>query len=210
MTQRIGEVVVDGVNIKAIKKVGNEWENGTYRFDLNVDGIKTGVNDWINPSTIMKNDKLIMKRFSSKEVLDENCLFLWNNVAVIYIHDDKATTLKYANDYLQKNPITIQYQLETESVKTVDLTIQDQDDQPTQLKTFNDVTHIETQADSVLPTVILEYGTKNEEVLAALPQDHEEVADAQAALSDAIDSQSDEVETTMMALTEVYEGRNKE
>ena len=52
--------------------------------------------------------------------------------------------------------------------------------------------------------------TQNEEVLAALSQDHEEVADAQAALSDAIDSQSDEVETTMMALTEVYEGRNEE
>ena len=127
------------------------------------------------------------------------------------VKKDKLATLDIngLRQYLSENPLTFITKNE-KTVKTVDLPITDQDDQPTQLKTFNDVTHIETQADSVLPTVILEYGTKNEEVLAALPQDHEEVADAQAALSDAIDSQSDEVETTMMALTEVYEGRNKE
>ena len=205
VTERVGEIVLDGSEDWSLGFGFSDNENGNFECkNINIGN---------------RHNKVISTHFNYDSGTDdrERVRATNSNYIVIYINKTRleSPTVDGFKKWLitQKNsgnPVKVQYQLLEKSIKTVDLTIQDQDDQPTQLKTFNDVTHIETQADSVLPTVILEYGTKNEEALAALSQDHEEVADAQAALSDAIDSQSDEVETTMMALTEVYEGRNKE
>ena len=95
--------------------------------------------------------------------------------------------------------------LAQEVVKTVDVTTVDQDGQPTKLKTFNDVTYIETKAESVLPTVSLEYATKNEEILSILSSEQVETAESQTVLSDAIDTQETEIQDTMVAVTEIYE-----
>ena len=55
--------------------------------------------------------------------------------------------LRNLNNGYHKNPITVQYELATESVKTVDSSIVDQDDNTTDnLHTFDTTTHINTYA----------------------------------------------------------------
>lgn len=68
--------------------------------------------------------------------------------------------------FLASNPIRFEYQLATESVKTVDLTTVDQDGQPTKLKSFNDVTYVEINSANIIPSVDVEVATKIEETLS--------------------------------------------
>lgn len=72
------------------------------------------------------------------------------------------------NGYLQANPITVQYHLATESVKTVDLSIVDQDNQSiNKLSTFEGGTHFDTssQTGSLLPTLGVDVVVDLEETL---------------------------------------------
>ena len=97
------------------------------------------------------------------------------------------------------------YKLAQEVVKTVDLTTVDQDGQPTKLKTFNDITYVEINADPIIPSVNVEVATKIRETLSTLGLDHHELSNTQDKLGQTIDEQTENTDATMMATTEIYE-----
>ena len=68
-----------------------------------------------------------------------------------------SRTLQGFIEYVEQNPFNITYQLATESIKTVDFTIKNQNNQPvSKLSTYNEVTNIITSSKdgSLLPTVV--------------------------------------------------------
>ena len=60
-------------------------------------------------------------------------------------------------NYLSQNPITFQYQLATETIKTVDITVVNQDEEPlSKIKPFEGTMHIEVSGTPLNPTAVLE------------------------------------------------------
>ena len=111
--------------------------------------------------------------------------------------------------WLFNNPITIQYQLATESVKTVDLSVIDQDGNVLpKIKTFNNITHVNVSSDGILPKVEMEVATYNEEDIAnanVMTASMDEIYSVQNELDNTNSIQSEEIDSTMIASTEIYE-----
>lgn len=91
-------------------------------------------------------------------------------------------------------------------VKTVDLSVVDQDGNNTKLKTFNDITHVTLSSEALIPEAELEVATKNEEVLNTMSLEMDDISTTQNALQETSDIQSENVDATMIATTEIYEG----
>ena len=113
--QRIGEVVLDGTSIPAL----NKWEFGSdcTEFNFNAKGIK---GDGVTLSNFAKS-YLKSNRPRNTETVSSNNLD--NTYVLITIQKSKLATdsVEGMNQYLQSNPITIQYELKTPVIKTVDL-----------------------------------------------------------------------------------------
>lgn len=113
--QRIGEVVLDGTSVLAL----NKWEFGSdcTEFNFNAKGIK---GDGVTLSNFAKS-YLKSNRPRNIETVSSNNLD--NTFVLITIQKSKLVTdsVEGMNQYLQSNPITIQYELKTPIVKTVDL-----------------------------------------------------------------------------------------
>lgn len=110
--------------------------------------------------------------------------------------------------YLQSNPITIQYKLANPIVETVDLSVIDQDGNTIpKIKSYKDVTHLEVTVpkQSLLPNVSAEVATDNSKDMPSLTTKHQEISETQSAIQDNIQSQSDEIDTALMATTEIFE-----
>ena len=107
--------------------------------------------------------------------------------------------------WLEENMPPILCQLKESVVKTVDLTTVDQDGQPTKLKTFNDITYVEINADSIIPLVNVEVATKISETLSTMGLQHHDISETQNKLSQTVDEQTENTDATMMATTEIYE-----
>ena len=91
-----------------------------------------------------------------------------------------------------------------ESIKTVDLTVVDQDNQPTQLGTFDDTTHVLLNSEGLIPTAALTVRTKipSGSSTSLLMDD---ISTEQQQLNTTVDEQSENVDATMVATTEIYE-----
>lgn len=173
VTQRIGEIVADGVNFKFVKvsQNANQYGDGSVRFDLQeLNDINTKVsNNWGDASKFIINDRLKTGFFPTfANTKEKDVISMWDKTLVIVFSDTNIRTVKQANDWLKQNPITIQYQLSEESIKTVDLTILDQNGQNVkQLMSFNGGTHFNTGSSvgSPLPTVSVSVETDLEETL---------------------------------------------
>lgn len=110
--------------------------------------------------------------------------------------------------YLQSNPITIQYKLANPIVETVNLSVIDQNGNTIpKIKSYKDVTHLEVTVpkQSLLPNVSAEVATDNSKDMSSLTTKHQEISEAQATIQDNIQSQSDEIDTALMATTEIFE-----
>ena len=106
--------------------------------------------------------------------------------------------------YLQSNPITIQYQLATPTTKTVDLSIVNQDGNETKLRTFDDTTHVLLNSEGLVPTASLTVRTKIPSASStSLLMD--DISTEQQQLEETVDEQSNNVDATMIATTEIYE-----
>lgn len=90
-------------------------------------------------------------------------------------------------------------------VKTVDLSVVDQDGNITKLSTFNDITHVTLSSEGLIPEAELEVATKNKEVLNTMSLEMEDISTTQTALEETSNTQSENVDATMMATTEIYE-----
>ena len=198
VTERIGEIVLDGSQ----KMVLNHTLDDVLGFYME---------SKIVGSSYLKYlmcDKLPVK--SIYNVNEEGIRAIGGDSPFrLYFTISKSKLSSYdvdgLNNYLKQNPITVHYRLITESIKTVDLTTVDQDGQPTKLKTFNDITHVEIKADNVIPSVDVEVATKISETLAALDQQQLDISNTQNKLGQTIDEQTENTDATMMATTEIYE-----
>ena len=95
--------------------------------------------------------------------------------------------------------------LTQEVVKTVDLTVVDQDNQPTQLGTFENITHVSLEAENLIPEVEMEVATRISEELASASPLMDDISTKQEQLNTTVDEQSDNVDATMIATTEIFE-----
>ena len=115
-------------------------------------------------------------------------------------------TLEELIEYLKLNKPRIFYVDEEKSVKTVDLSVVDQDENDTKLSTFDDTTHVILSSEGLIPEAELEVATKNEEVLNTMSFEMDDISTTQNALQETSNTQSENVDATMLATTEIYEG----
>lgn len=95
--------------------------------------------------------------------------------------------------------------LTQEVVKTVDLTTVDQDNKPTQLGTFENVTHVSLESAGLIPTLEMEAATRISTELASASPLMDDISTEQQQLETTVDEQSNNVDATMIATTEIYE-----
>ena len=198
MTERIGEVVLDG---------SQPMDADSFGVYIQMDDVKR-LADYTNIITCDKLPTIPTYRDLPKvtngisgysrveNYLGQNWLYLKINNSV-----DKNEIAQW----LSENPITVQYHLETESIKTVDLTVVNQDNQPTQLGTFENVTHVSLEAENLIPEVEMEVATRISKELASASPLMDDISTKQEQLNTTIDEQSNNVDATMIATTEIYE-----
>ena len=92
----------------------------------------------------------------------------------------------------------------TPTTKTVPLTVINQDSNETKLKTFDDTTHVLLESEGLIPTASLTVRTKIPSASStSLLMD--DISTKQEQLNTTVDEQSNNVDATMIATTEIYE-----
>ena len=196
--QRIGEIVLDG---------SESWGAGsligdTMRFGATTQEYK------MKSSSDGLCDKVQYIRYNNEDIEHVRIdgatpygnISLWVNKSRLSTQNTNGLKL-----WLQSNPITIQYELATPVVKTVDLTTVDQDNQPTKLGTFENVTHVSLESAGLIPEVEMEVATRISEELASASPLMDDISTKQEQLETTVDEQSNNVDATMIATTEIYE-----
>lgn len=195
LTQRIGEV-----------DLTKGWQSINYQDD---DFISLYKSDKI--FTIKQNavcDKLPIETWGNLEGNKKECV--WVNGPTswgVILSKTKATNREEIIEWVSQN-LEINYKLATPIVKTVDLDVVDQDGNTIpKIKSYNDVTHLEVSIpkQSLLPNVSAEVATDNSKDMSSLTIKHQEISEAQSTIEDNIQSQSDEIDTALMATTEIFE-----
>ena len=155
MIQRIGEIVLDGSDDEGYSK--EITSSGIVRF--NFSGNSNNITQKSKPHGQALCDKLIT---SNKDIDNLDYVKVHSNNGGFWIYQaDKDLDVNTFKEKLKINPLTIKYQLKTESVKTVDLSILDQDNQPTtQLNSFANG-YIQVSSQGLIPSVDYEVPTSN-------------------------------------------------
>ena len=145
LTQRIGEIVFDGSENWEVVDV---TKNNTMAF-LNRDTYKIGA---INGKVVSDKLPTITQSFLTYD--SGNGVRLTTEIYINLLKSQLPTEdIAGFKEWLSQNPITVQYQLATESIKTVDLTVLDQDNNPTTFHSYNETTHINTSSDGLVPFI---------------------------------------------------------
>lgn len=159
VTQRIGEINTSSLNESHF--IGYALEpSGLYRMTINVESL--------NVNGLIECDKLPVVPFTDSWDLPYECVALYSGGILLYLKDT-PTVESFVNKAIGLDLI-IQYVKSQNSVKTVDLTILDQNGQNVkQLMAFNGGTHFVTGSfeGSPLPTVSVDVETDLEETLMA-------------------------------------------
>ena len=155
VTQRIGEVVLDGSSDESINMITID-DPTLVRFNVyNVAEVKTG-----NKSKMLCRSLpyvFIHGLNGGATTVSQECISNHSqdtNMISIIIKRDKLSSVSVTGfrTYLQTNPLTIQYQLATESVKTVDLSVVDQDGKTlSQIKPIEGSMHLNTSGETIKP-----------------------------------------------------------
>ena len=208
VVERIGEIVLDGGEDEVwARNISLSNDNySTSLFTLNVKGIKRELNNCLSK----KCDKFpVNPDYSHSNDIEGIHQIIDNQIAIrvlkTKLSEDSAEGF---NSWLSNNPLTVQYKLLTESVKTVDLNVVDQDGNTIpKVKSHNGTTHLEVTVpkQSLLPNVSAEVATDNSKDMSSLTVKHQEISETQSAIEDNIQSQSDEIDTALMATTEIFE-----
>ena len=155
LIQRIGVMVLDGINMNMAK----DSTNGDYvRFNLKTyKGKNITVHD-MKVKAKIKCDKLpvLADGTHSRECIhtggaSDYKLMMWLHKSNLSSLDNNGIC-----QYLQQNPITVQYELKTETIKTVELTCTNEQGQNVQFKPIEGTMHVQTSSDSILPLLDME------------------------------------------------------
>lgn len=189
VTERIGECILNGSEnwiFNATKEQPNHW---CFHNNEKLAGTKLLISD---------------KFRQSDTDGDRESIRGGGDFIFVYISKEKVDgKVDSFKQWLSQNPIKYQYRKNEESVKTVVLSITDQDGQPTKLNTFNDITHVLIEAEDLLPTVDLEVPTKIEETLSTLPTLMNDISETQQLLNESINDQSENINEVSTAITEI-------
>ena len=198
VTRRISEIVLDGSDDLAYNREAHSNDTTTM---VHVPLPNT------NRNFDFYNDKLPQKHIYDITNVTEGVFSDWGGLFVRLLNSKLSSPdSNGVKEYLQSKPITVQYQLATESVKTIDISTVDQDGNNTELSTFNDITHVTLSSEGLIPEAELEVATKNEEVLNTMSLKMDDISAAQTTLKETSNTQSENVDATMIATTEIYEG----
>ena len=197
LTKRVGEIVFDGSENWSITSFNasntecvifvTEISDKTSNWRYSCDRFKTGIAD-----------------VARVENVEGVCSGGGPTSFFINMSKTKASTVAEFKNWLSNNNVTLQYQ-SVESVKTVDLSVVDQDGNNTKLSTFDDLTHVTLSSEGLIPEVELEVATKNEEVLNTMSLEMDGISTSQNTLEETANTQSENVDATMIATTEIYE-----
>lgn len=194
--ERIGEIVLDGSeDWNLVKSLTNSTMFGAVGLPItSTNG--TCITDKINST------------YSA--TVDNNNIYIESNVIYITILNANLQSIDTTGfkQWLQKNSITIQYKLANPIIRTVDLNVIDQDGNTIpKIKSYKDVTHLEVTVpkQSLLPHISAEVATDNSKDMSLLTTKHQKISETQSTIQDNIQSQSDEIDTALMATTEIFE-----
>ena len=209
VTQRIGEVVFDG---------SEDWTLSAY---VNSTSFYTPLNNLVRKVDYLNSmscDKLVVHTnesylFNSTSPNGISGYADWTdtyqNENWIYIkYADSEGSVEKLKQWLSQNPITVQYELATESVKTVDLSTLDQDGKETELSTFDDITHVAVSSEGLVPTGEITVATKNATDVAdasTMSLRMDDILNSQNTLEGSANTQSDDIDVTMLGATDIYE-----
>ena len=145
LTQRIGEYQITGEE---------DWRFESNNRRLQID----------NPTFIpnLAYSEFVCDKLQVKHTNDDSLHVTVGTYYIGYTSDnwlriilgEDITSLEQGKEWLRANKPTIQYQLATESVKTVDLTVQNQDGGTIpHIQTQQGITHVSTSSDGLTPVV---------------------------------------------------------
>lgn len=176
MTQQIESFVLDGINHKLTKTA---YEAGRRRFDTDITNLKIIGNEWVKTELVATSDKLRPCDFYTAVKTMSPCLIAWKNMLAITLEDESIDTVDKANNYLQNNPIEIQYVLDTPVHKTVDLS-------DNVVYSYNGTTHYSCSSEegSLVPTLSVKVPTDVQEVISEQRKIISEQEEAQNILID--------------------------
>ena len=199
LTQRTHEITLDVTNVQVLEGDSSDrFEVTSTVFPLNNQYITRDYSGVINWGLRVVNNF----NFNST-----NTICYHANAHKFFIRFEKGMyTAESLKQKLNENPLTIRYTLDTPIVKTVDLSIVNQDGNDTKLSTFDDITYITLSSEGLIPEAELEVATKNEEVLNTLSLEMDDISAAQTTLEETTNTQNENVDATMIATTEIYEG----
>ena len=152
LTERIGEIVFDG---------GESWE---YHLQTNTNTIayRTPVTGASSYSPVLC-DRFINQTGATDT---EHC-FIGTSSIAIFINRSRLSTVNIAGfkEYLQSNPLTIQYRLANETIKTVELSCINENNVECDFIPLMDTMHYQTSSNTIPPladlTVCVEATTQN-------------------------------------------------
>lgn len=167
LTQRIGEVVLDGTGDWQGFMLDTTNNKATARLHLpDSDSIVYNTS-----SDVLISDKL-KNSYWKVNKLEVNSVFRWDSpqpiIGITLSLDNDINTFDKFKSFLSKNPVKVYYQRITPPIKTVELTILDQNGQNVKhLMSFNGGTHFNTTSleGSPLPVVSVSVETDLEEIL---------------------------------------------
>ena len=143
VTERIGEIVLDGTQDMASDGYGVYIQvNDAERFLDYTDKIACDKLPVIPTHTELENVENGISGYASGSYLGENWLYVKINNSV------NADEIK---EWLTQNPITVQYQLATESIKTVALKVINQDGENVSLRPIEGTMHLSTSSETIKP-----------------------------------------------------------
>ena len=199
--------VMTGEVVERIKEIALNGSEDWQEYTTNTTNTYCGVirDDTISDykGTIYLNDKLA--QLSDSDIDSEGIRINSGKRIFVRLNRNKRVTdLATFKQYLSQNPITIQYELETPTTKTVDLSVVNQDGNETKLRTFDDTTHVLLDSEGLIPTAALTVRTKIPSASStSLLMD--DVSTEQQQLETTVDEQTNNVDATMIATTEIYE-----
>ena len=204
VTSKIEEVLIDCNNylVYGLTEVNNLVRFYVLAKDLGVD-IPNKIFDTIS-------DKFISSSTAFGDSGNLECVCAGYSAVYFKLNKNRLSEITQDGvvNWFKSNPTTVCWVANQESIKTVDLDVVDQDGNAIpKIKSYKDVTHLEVTVpkQSLLPHISAEVATDNSKDMSLLTTKHQEISEAQSAIEDNIQSQSDEIDTAMMATTEIFE-----
>ena len=198
VVERIGEVVLNGSEDEA-------WNTWIADSDSMVWTLPKSFANLINPIC----DRYVIDSTAYGKTEE---MFAVNSDDVRHIQLRLfKTTARNINElkiYLQSNPITVQYELATPTIKTVDLTIQDQDNKTiSTLNTFNDTTHFTVKGEEgkLQPVLSMEIACNPSQAISQLSDKTEQLQQEQQELTEQVEQQEQDTNNLQTATTDLEE-----